>query len=228
MAASTVTYVDKVQSRAIVADATEQFRFSDANEIKTVVNANATLQDTNTTNIATNTTGIATNVTNIATNVTDIATNASGIATNVTNIATNVTNISTAQTTANNALPKAGGAMTGAITGDQSIRAYRPVGGGVEGGATNLQDLVANSFHLVDPTSGATTITVTDAANSAFAVGTEFEFFAINELNTMTFATSGSQIILSKDANLSIAGAASAVVLKKYANNNWALIGDLA
>ena len=102
MAATNITFEDKILGQANALPENKKLTFTNANEIKTVVNNNAaeltsTQGDvaTNTSDIATNTTNIATNVTDIATNVTNIATNISDIATNVSNISTNTTNIAT-------------------------------------------------------------------------------------------------------------------------------------
>lgn len=100
--ADNITYTDKEQGQVNPAPTVQKYTFEDANEVKTVVNNNATeltattaKADANETNIATNVTNIATNTSDIATNVTNIATNASGIATNVTDIATNTSDIAT-------------------------------------------------------------------------------------------------------------------------------------
>ena len=109
MAATNITFDDKILGQANALPENKKLTFANANEIKTVVNNNATELTSTQANVATNTSAIATNVadiatnaTNIATNTTDISTNTSaistntsGIATNTTNIATNTTNIAT-------------------------------------------------------------------------------------------------------------------------------------
>jgi hypothetical protein len=107
--ATLITYTDKEQGKVSTLPVTKKYRYQDANEVKTAVNANAAETDTNTANIATNVTNIGTNATNIATNAsgisnnstqgstnaTNISTNASGVSTNSSSISTNATNIGT-------------------------------------------------------------------------------------------------------------------------------------
>ena len=109
MAATNITFDDKILGQANALPENKKLTFTNANEIKTVVNNNATELTstqsnvatntsgiaTNVTDIETNTSGIATNVTDIATNTTDITTNRDDIATNVSSISTNTTNIAT-------------------------------------------------------------------------------------------------------------------------------------
>ena len=315
MAASTITYANKVQVVDPDVDVTEKYRAVDANEVKTVVNANATLLDTNTTNIATNTSNIATNTSNIATNTSNIATNTSSISTNTSNIATNTSNIATntsniatntsniankvelggdiggtittptinneaitnaklaniptnrikgrasagngvvedltvpetktmlslnnvdntsdldkpistaTQTALNTKLNLSGGTMTGAILGDQSIRAYRPVGTTVTT-SNALSDACAtpNTFYAVDSSAAGITITVGDTDAEAATIGYEWEFFQTNATNGVSFAVSGSQTIKSEDSyltRLTVGG----LLLKYIATDTWILIG---
>ena len=107
-----------------------------------------------------------------------------------------------------------------------SITGYRPVVNITT--SDNLDTVAKNSMNVCDTTSGAIVITVNDAADSADAIGTEYEFFHSVGGNTVTFGVTGSQAIISKDSNVQITGIGSAAVLKKIAANTWALIGDLA
>ena len=95
MAATNITFDDKILGQANALPENKKLTFTNANEIKNVVNNNATELTSTQANVATNTSSIATNVADIATNVADIATNTNNIAANTTNIATNVTNIGT-------------------------------------------------------------------------------------------------------------------------------------
>jgi hypothetical protein len=61
-----ITYADKVQGQTSAFPTNQKWAFGDANEVKSVVNANDTLRATNTSNIATNTADIATNTADIA------------------------------------------------------------------------------------------------------------------------------------------------------------------
>lgn len=116
--------------------------------------------------------------------------------------------------------------LDGNLLGDQSARLYRPVGTSISASA-NLDALDPNTFYEVDASGGSVVITVTDAANSSFAIGTELEFMPSDLTNSVSFIASGSQNLNSKDGNFSLDGEYSASILKKYANNNWVLIGSL-
>ena len=121
-------------------------------------------------------------------------------------------------------------------TGEQSISGEKTFSGGVIGWrpvvnvttSDNLDTVEANKLSVCNTTSGAIVITVNDAADSADAIGTEYEFFHSVGGNTVTFAVTGSQAIISKDSNVQITGIGSAAVLKKIAANTWMLVGDLA
>ena len=121
-------------------------------------------------------------------------------------------------------------------TGEQSISGEKTFSGGVIGWrpvvnvttSDNLDTVEANKLSVCNTTSGAIVITVNDAADSADAIGTEYEFFHSVGGNTVTFAVTGSQVIISKDSNVQITGIGSAAVLKKIAANTWMLVGDLA
>jgi methyl-accepting chemotaxis protein len=102
MATTNITFDDKILGQANALPENKKLTFTNANEIKSVVNNNATELTSTQADVATNTSGIATNVTNIATNaadiatnVTNIATNTSGVASNLASIGTNTTNIAT-------------------------------------------------------------------------------------------------------------------------------------
>lgn len=199
MATQNITYTDKEQGQSNSKPIEQKYTFEDANEVKTVVNNNAT--------------ELSTAQTNISTNATDIA--------------TNVTNIGTAQATADAALPKAGGTLTGAVDGDQSITAYRPISETIAADS-NLEDLTKNQTTLLNTSANDVTITITDAANASDAIGDEYEFIIRTGSNNVLFATSGSQVIQSLDGNTTLTGKANACILKKCLNNNYYLIGGLS
>jgi hypothetical protein len=121
-------------------------------------------------------------------------------------------------------------------TGEQTISGEKTFSEGVIGWrpvvnvttSDNLDTVEANKMSVCNTTSGAIVITVNDAADSADAIGTEYEFFHSVGGNTVTFAVTGSQAIISKDSNVQITGIGSAAVLKKIAANTWMLVGDLA
>lgn len=84
------------------------------------------------------------------------------------------------ENTANGALQRSGGDMTGAITGDQSARLYRPQGGVVAGDVT-LSALDKNSFFLIDAKTDTVTINI-----SEFEPDTIREFLVVYANNTIT------------------------------------------
>ena len=133
--------------------------------------------------------------------------------------------VSIAQQTALDAkLNLSGGTMTGAILGDQSIRGYRPIGGEIDSSA-DLSTLTQNTYNTITSALSAITITVSDAANALYSIGWEIEFFVSAYTNTIDFAVSGSQAIVSKGSQLQLTELGVACVLKKVANNTWHLIG---
>ena len=107
MAATNITFGTKILGEANALPENKKLTFTNANEIKDVVNNNATELNTTQGAVATNTSGIATNTSDISantsgvsnnsiqisTNTSNIATNTSGIATNTSNVSTNITNI---------------------------------------------------------------------------------------------------------------------------------------
>lgn len=137
-----------------------------------------------------------------------------------------------ADTASREALTTTGQTITGAktfsneATFNNGVVGFRPIDSTLTAG-DSLENLKANFFIPVNSSSGAVAIDVSDTANSTFAVATEFEFYAIDLTNDIEFTTSGSQVVQSKDGNLKIDGQYSAVVLKKVADNTWALIGSL-
>ena len=164
MAATNITFETKILGQANALPENKKLTFTNANEIKSVVNNNATELTSTQSNVATNTSGIATNVTNIATNTSNIATNTSGVAanlasigTNTTNIATNVTNIETNGTSiATN--------VTNIATNTSDITTNR------NDIATNVSNISTNTTNIATNTSGiATNVTAIDANASALA-----------------------------------------------------------
>ena len=121
-------------------------------------------------------------------------------------------------------LALSGGTMTGAILGDQSIRAYRPMGAEIDS-SFNVSSATQNSYNTINSASSPVTIAVGDADNASAAIGWEWEFFVSSYANTIMFAVSGSQSIISKGSQLELTELGVACVLKKVANNTWHLIG---
>lgn len=227
MAASTITYTDKVQVIDPDRDATELWRSVDANEVKTVVNSHATLLDTNTSAIATKLTASnnLSDLTNAATARTNLSLGSLAVKNSVNNSDWSgadlaVTNGGTGASDAATARTNLG--VVGQ-TGDESLRAYRPVGATIT--ASNaLTDAcaTANTFYPVDTSSAAVIITVGDG--DVGTVGFEYEFFVTDATNGISFAVSGSQSIVSEDAYLTRA-TVGGLMLKYIATNTWVLLG---
>ena len=116
--------------------------------------------------------------------------------------------------------------IEGAKTFTDALKGFRGVNDVTT--SDNLDTVRENELAVCDTTSGAIVITVNDAADSADEIGTEYEFFHSVGGNTVTFAVTGSQVIISKDSNVQITGIGSAAVLKKIAANTWMLVGDLS
>lgn len=220
MATTNITYTDKEQGQVNPLPEIQKMTFGDANEIKNVVNNNAT-------ELGLTNTAVGTNTTNIGTNATDIGTNATAILLRLVK-ANNLSDVASAVTALANlgGLALAGGTMTGAILGSQGIVAYRPVSGTISVDS-DLDALSKNETTLVTTVSNSVEITVTDAAN-ADPIGTEYEFIHRTAGNPITFAVAGSQIIISADSMTTLNKRGGAVVLKKCLNNTWYLIGLLS
>ena len=95
MATTNITFDDKILGQANALPENKKLTFTNANEIKSVVNNNATELTSTQGTVATNTSGIATNVSDIATNTSGVSTNATNIATNTSGVSTNAGNIAT-------------------------------------------------------------------------------------------------------------------------------------
>lgn len=135
-----------------------------------------------------------------------------------------------AQATADAALPKAGGAMSGAITGDQSARLYRPVGTDITS-STNTASMQNNTFFDVDSSSGAVTITLSSLATSAEG-NAEWELFVADATNTITVLTdsgvtalASGDISLAASESMTIGAAGDAMVIKLKADDTYRVVG---
>lgn len=118
-----------------------------------------------------------------------------------------------------------GGLTTVVIENDgdiiaRSIAAGKPVGAAIEA-SVNLETLTRNQFYTV---ADGAVVTVTNAANTAFPISTEFEFLNVDASNFPSFTTSGSQTIIAIDTVFVNEGGHA--TLKKIANNTWALYGQ--
>ena len=161
MAATNITFDDKILGQANALPENKKLTFINANEIKTVVNNNATELTSTQSDVATNTSGIATNVTNIATNVTDIATNVtniatntSGVAANLSSIATNTTDIATNTSGIATNVTDIGTNATNIATNTSDI-------------ATNVSSIATNTTNIATNTSGIATNVTNIASNTS-------------------------------------------------------------
>jgi len=164
MAATNITFDDKILGQANALPENKKLTFTNANEIKTVVNNNATELTSTQSNVATNTSGIATNVTNIATNVTNIATNVSNISTNTSGVAANLSSIGTNTSNIATNVTDIETNTSGIATNVTDITTNR------NDIATNVSDISTNTSNIATNTSGiATNVTAIDANASALA-----------------------------------------------------------
>jgi hypothetical protein len=103
---------------------------------------------------------------------------------------------------------------------------YRAVGATITG-SVYLDTKTSNTFYDVNAGGGSIVITVTDQANTDFAIGSEWEFSPVELSNDISFVAGGSTAIDSVDGNLKLDKAFSGAILKKTANNSFRLIGTL-
>ena len=165
MAATNITFDDKILGQANALPENKKLTFTNANEIKSVVNNNATELTSTQADVATNTSGIATNTTNIATNVTDIATNVTNIATNTSGVAANLSSIGTNTTDiANNTsgiatnVTDIGTNATNMATNTTDI-------------STNVSNISTDTTNIATNTSGIATNVSNIAANTSALAG---------------------------------------------------------
>ena len=165
MAATNITFDDKILGQANALPENKKLTFTNANEIKSVVNNNATELTSTQADVATNTSGIATNVTNIATNtadiatnVTNIATNTSGVASNLASIGTNTTDIATNTSAIATNVNNISTNTTDIATNTSDI-------------ATNVTNISTNTTNIATNTSGIATNVSNIAANTSALAG---------------------------------------------------------
>lgn len=117
--------------------------------------------------------------------------------------------------------------IAGAKTFSSAVVGNR--GSSTENASLSIRSANANTRLYMDIT-GAVTITVDDTSNSEIGTDTEIEVVWTSDSgsNSVTFAATGSQSIISEDSNLSLSKVGSGAVLIKKANNTWVLIGSLS
>ena len=117
--------------------------------------------------------------------------------------------------------------IAGAKTFSTAVNAFREATQKTSSLTIDAEEM--NKFLYFD-ISGAVTITVNDTSASAASTGYEVDVFWSTDSgsNSVTFATGGSQSIISKDSALALSAIGSAATLKYLGSNTWALIGDLS
>jgi trimeric autotransporter adhesin len=158
MAAINITFDDKILGQANALPENKKLTFANANEIKSVVNNNATELTSTQANVATNTSGIATNVADIATNAADIATNVTNIATNTSGVATNLANIATNTSGIATNVSNISTNTTDIATNTSDI-------------ATNVSNISTNTTNISTNTSGIATNVTNIASNTSALAG---------------------------------------------------------
>ena len=146
-------------------------------------------------------------------------------------IATRDAVLTSTTTTAAAALPKAGGTLTGAVTGTDAT---------FTGTTTTYVDVVSetgasHTFALSDAgkyihctgAAGNVTITMPSDSTTAFPVGTQMLFSCPHASNKITFAAGSSAAVTSLDDKLTLKGPDGVAAVLKWTTNSWLLFGPL-
>ena len=128
-------------------------------------------------------------------------------------------------TTADAALPKSGGAMTGAITGNQEITGRRPIVSDTNT-TINLTLGTHEGVFLYSDNASAVTVNVPTNASQAFPVGTEIDIIQAGAGTVGLVPASGVNL---NGANTSIPITAQwgAVTIKQIVADNWIVVGKI-
>ena len=128
-------------------------------------------------------------------------------------------------TTADAALPKAGGAMTGAITGNQEITGRRPIVSDTNT-TINLTLGTHEGVFLYSDNASAVTVNVPTNASQAFPVGTEIDIIQAGAGTVGLVPASGVNL---NGANTSIPITAQwgAITIKQIVADNWIVVGKI-
>jgi hypothetical protein len=123
------------------------------------------------------------------------------------------------------ALPKSGGAMTGAITGNQDITGKRPI---VSDSTPNFDlTLGIHEGTFIYSDSGLpVTVNIMTNATQAFPVGTEIDLIQAG-VGVVTIAPVGGVNLNGVNANISITAQWGGVTLKQITINNWIIVGKI-
>ena len=128
-------------------------------------------------------------------------------------------------TTADAALPKSGGAMTGAITGNQEITGRRPIVSDTNT-TINLTLGTHEGVFLYSDNASAVTVNVPTNASQAFPLGTEIDIIQAGAGTVGLVPASGVNL---NGANTSIPITAQwgAVTIKQIVADNWIVVGKI-
>jgi hypothetical protein len=123
------------------------------------------------------------------------------------------------------ALPKSGGTMTGAITGNQDITGKRPI---VSDSTPNFDlTLGIHEGTFIYSDSGLpVTVSIMTNATQAFPVGTEIDLIQAG-VGVVTIAPVGGVNLNGVNANISITAQWGGVTLKQITINNWIIVGKI-
>jgi hypothetical protein len=146
-------------------------------------------------------------------------------------IATRDAILTSTTTTAGAALPKAGGTLTGAVTGTDAT---------FTGTTTTYVDVVSetgasHTFALSDAgkyihctgAAGNVTITMPSDATTGFPIGTQMLFSCPHASNKITFAAGSGAAVTSLDDKLTLKGPDGVAAVIKWTTNSWLLFGPL-
>lgn len=131
------------------------------------------------------------------------------------------------ETTANGALQRSGGEMTGAITGDQSARLYRPQGEMIDG-SVSISVLDKNSFFEIN---AASALTITLDGLSEPNVVREFMITSGGEdrVTILNSTTSGMAVsglgLLADGASFTVKSVGDAFTIRSRSNGRYVVVG---
>lgn len=124
-------------------------------------------------------------------------------------------------------LPLAGGAMTGAVTGNQAVTAFRPYAT-IAGTSVTLTDAEIGKLLI---TSSSSTVTLTipaDASSTTFPLGTEMDFFQNGSGTVSVVGAAGVSINgVTAGVGVTITARYGGLSIKTIAANTWIAVGKI-
>ena len=128
-------------------------------------------------------------------------------------------------TTADAALPKAGGAMSGAITGNQEITGRRPIVADTNT-TINLTLGTHEGVFLYSDNGSAVTVNVPANSSQAFPVGTEIDIIQAGA-GTVGLTPAGGVNLNGANTAIPITAQWGAVTIKQIVADNWIVVGKI-